>query len=289
MKDLVSVIIPVYNVEKYLDDCLKSILNQKYDNLEIIIVDDGSTDKSGDIAKRYASSNKSIKIVHQKNGGLSSARNTGIKHAHGEWVVFVDSDDYVDEHYVARLIEKANKSQADVVTCSFTPFSDDGSLLKKIPVWPEKIMSGYEAIDDMTAHRQPAYICLSIFRLALFKENNIVFPEGQEYEDIITRIKLLYFAKKVAFLNDRLYYYRIRKDSITGKSFSEKRYADIIKSLNDVKTFLDTNGSRFRYYSYFEFFTIAGLLNSIVRTGKEKTEKKKYWFDARAKMKALYK
>ena len=280
---LVSVIVPVYNVEKYLEKCLDSITRQTYENLEIILVDDGSTDDSGRMIDEYkkGTKDKRIRIIHKKNGGLSSARNAGLELMKGEWVVFVDSDDYISRDFVETLYNLAIKNNAEIATCSFESFSDDGSILKKSPSWPNGAMSGTEAINDMFANKRPAYIWLSMFRAELFVKNDILFPEGREFEDIATRVKLLYFAKKVAFSNKRLYSYLIRGGSITGKKFSKTRYDDFLAALNDVETFLYgiQNEMLLKYLDYFKFYSLFTLLNYLARERATTDSTKKYWIE----------
>jgi raffinose-raffinose alpha-galactotransferase len=115
MKPLVSVIIPVFNVEQYIERCVESVINQEYKNIEIILVDDGSTDQSGMLCDELATKDERIHVIHKKNGGLSSARNSGLEHASGEWVTFIDSDDWVTEDYVSGMYNTAEMSKADVV------------------------------------------------------------------------------------------------------------------------------------------------------------------------------
>ena len=290
---LVSVIVPVYNVEKYLEKCLDSITRQTYENLEIILVDDGSTDDSGRMIDEYkkGTKDKRIRIIHKKNGGLSSARNAGLELMKGEWVVFVDSDDYISRDFVETLYNLAIKNNAEIATCSFESFSDDGSILKKSPSWPNGVMSGTEAINDMFANKRPAYICLSMFRAELFVKNDILFPEGREFEDIATRVKLLYFAKKVAFSNKRLYSYLIRGGSITGKKFSKTRYDDFLMALNDVEDFLRGahNKMLLKYLDYFNFYSLFTLLNYLAKEQTITENTKKYWGDIRGRLKRIYK
>ena len=219
---LISVIVPIFNVKEYLKKCVDSILAQSYKNTEIILVDDGSTDKSGEIADVYERKNKKIKTIHKQHGGLSSARNAGIEAASGEWIAFVDSDDYIDECFLERLYSLTQKNNADIATCSFEAFTDDNSILKKSPVWPTEVMTGEKAIICSFKNKLPAYICLSLFSAKLFANSNMRFPEGKEFEDIAIRVRLLSQAKKVAFTNEKLYYYLMRGDAITGKEFSKK-------------------------------------------------------------------
>ena len=276
---LVSVIVPIYNVEGYLDKCVNSLLSQTYKRLEIILVDDGSTDRSGDMADNYANRHKNVRVLHKKNGGLSSARNAGIDIARGEWLVFVDSDDYVSNDCVSKLLDLAMNNDADISTCSFEAFSDDNLKLKVSPTWPDTALSGVDAMDDMLQKMRPAYICLGMFKTSLFRDNNIKFPDGQDFEDLATKIKLLYCAKKVAFTDEKLYYYLIRGESITGSRMSIKRADDYLKALRDIQNFVSgTNPtSRTKYFNYFKFNNLMILMGYFAREENIGLEERKYW------------
>ncbi len=288
---LVSIVIPVYNVENYLDKCMSSVLGQKYKKLDIILVDDGSTDDSGRIIDEYAKKYKCVKAIHKRNGGLSSARNAGIKHASGDWLAFVDSDDYIKNDFISKMVDIAKKQDADVVTCSFEPFSNDGSMLKKSPTWPSETMSGRDAVKDMLKNKRPAYVCLCMFKKTLFLKNDILFPDGHEYEDMATKIKLLYHADRVSFTNDKLYFYLIRKESITGKSFSESRYRDFVKAINDIDDFLSNvqDSREFEYLGYFKFSCYVTLLNYLAKEKNRSKENRLFWRKIRLTLKTLYK
>ena len=286
---LISIIVPIYNVGPYLEKCLESIINQTYKNLEIILVDDGSTDRSKNIVDVYAKKYQNIKPIHQKNHGVSSARNTGIANVSGKWISFIDPDDYVKENFIENLYDTATKNEADIASCGFKSFSDDNCILKKSPIWPFKTLSGYEAINEAMSHKRPAYLPLNLFRASLFHTGKIKFPIGHEYEDIAAKIKLLFYAKRVAFSNKKLYFYRNRNGSITGKKFTESRYADFLAALKDTKDFLakSKNPDEFIYLNYFEFYSLVTLLNYLARE-KSTPNTKKYWKNIRKKIKLLY-
>ena len=286
---LVSVIVPIHDVGQYLEKCLNSLLAQTYQNIEIILVDDGSTDKSGEIANQFGKKDKRILTIHKKQGGVSSARNEGLKQAKGEWIVFVDSDDYVDKEYIAKLQKLALETNADIATCSFSSFSIDGSSLKKKPTWPEKTLTGIESINYMFKNKYPAYVWLSIYKADLFKKNAIVFPEGKTYEDITTKINLMYNAKRVAYTNERLYHYQIRKNSITGEGFTKTRFNDYSTAIQKVRTNLEATPEieSFTYLNYFEFSSLITLANYIAREPKKTEQMKTHWQEIRKKLKAM--
>lgn len=287
---LVSVVVPVYNVKKYLKKCLDSLLAQTYKNLEIIVVDDGSTDGSEKIVDEYGRIYEKVKVFHKKNGGLSSARNLGIKKAHGQWLMFIDSDDYIRHDCIYKLIELVTEDDIDIVTFNFESFSNDGSRLKHSPYWPKGIITGFEAIDDMFKNKRPAYICMSMFRTELFKKNKIKFPEGREFEDIATRVHLLYSAKKVIYTNEKVYYYLIRKQSITGDNMSDSRCQDFLKALDEIKVFLHDMKIDKKQFSldYFEFHSLITLLNYLAKSRDKFGVSKRYWHQVRGRARSIY-
>ena len=128
MEPLLSIIVPIYNVEQYIDKCIQSILNQTYQNLEIILVDDGATDRSGSIADSYAAKDKRIKVFHKENGGISDARNYGLDHVTGDYILFVDSDDFIENTMCERLFTIANSTHADMVSCNYYIYRGDDDI-----------------------------------------------------------------------------------------------------------------------------------------------------------------
>lgn len=214
MKPLISIIIPVYNVKDFVGKCLDSIARQKYENLDIVIVDDGSTDGSGKIGDEFAALDKRMRVFHKKNGGLSDARNFGIKKAKGEIIAFVDSDDLVSEDFVSVMYEEMTKSDADIVVCGY-------NLVK-----PKKeVMSGKEAAAKLLTQQENIDIVAwnKLYKKSLFMDNNIWFPKGQKHEDTLTTYKVLSKARKVAYLDEALYCYVERGDSIMKTGRIEER------------------------------------------------------------------
>lgn len=262
ISNLVSVIVPVYDVEKYLNECVESIISQSYKELDIILVDDGSTDSSRGIAESWALKDSRVRLIQQENAGLSSARNTGLQVACGEWVVFVDSDDYIHRDFVSQLVQVAQKTNSDIVNCRYKSFSNDNLKLKKDP--REKIvhLAGVDSVNHLFAQHRGAYIVKSIYKKDLFIENDIVFPVGKTFEDVYTRPKLQYFASKVTYINDPLYYYRIRPDSITSTEFTKKKIEDRIGAVTELHAFFKTQGVTIDWRSFGNFST-AQLFNTM--------------------------
>lgn len=213
MTFLVSVIIPVYNVEQYLEKCLESVVHQTYENLEIICVNDCSPDKCAEILEKYAKQDSRIKIVNrEKNGGLSAARNSGLDAATGEYVYFLDSDDWIDLDYIEKMVEAIEKSGCDIVFNAniMTEEKDKASLLKKIPrSWLNSCFEGNDALD------KSQWSAWSHFYKRVFLEkNNLRFSEGYIYEDVLFQHMATYYANKVFIFFGSSYHYLIRENSI---------------------------------------------------------------------------
>ena len=181
----VSVIVPVYNVASYLPEALDSIVNQTYKDLEIIIVDDGSTDDSASICEKYASSDSRIKVIHQDNRGLSGARNTGLAHATGDLVSFIDSDDSLSPVFIESLVNAMESSSAPIAVCRFAVIETSGSLSgvaasSEFPNAPAGVYERTEAIKDLVEEKMCVNVCNKLFRRELWTD--IRFPDGHVYE-----------------------------------------------------------------------------------------------------------
>lgn len=221
-KVLVSVIVPVYNVQDYVQKCLASLSRQSYDNIEIVIVDDGSTDKSGEICDAFAKNEARAKIYHKKNGGLSDARNYGISKSRGEYVAFVDSDDYVRRDFIEKMVKEVEKG-AQIVVCGYNEF-----------VPKDEIISGEEATIRLLTKQENLDIiaCNKIYEKKLF--NGISYPKGDCYEDNLTTYKLLSLADKVSYVSESLYKYNARDDSITKTDDKETRLIARERAANEA-------------------------------------------------------
>lgn len=241
--ELISVIVPVYNVENYLSRCVDSIINQTYSNLEIILVDDGSTDSSGIICDEYKKKDKRIIVIHQENGGLSQARNSGMKVMKGKYVTFVDSDDYISPDYIKYLFNLIVRYKADISICLYRNFYEDGTLerKKKNKRISIGLFSGQEAAVDLCYQKHiPNSACGKLYNSELF--HNIVYPVGKLYEDLGTTYKLFLLSNKVVFSPIEKYYYFQRQDSIMHFKFSKKNMDRVYlseKLYEDVKNISD--------------------------------------------------
>ena len=209
-RPLISVIIPVYNVEKYLRQCLDSVAGQTYDNLEIICIDDGSTDSSGAILDEYAAKDRRFKIIHQKNRGISAVRNRGIDESFGEWISFIDGDDIVETHFYEKLLSKQQKDKDIIISCGVILF--DSSKNKKLQ---EKAGCFYE-FADILKNLKKCYVCNKIWSRKFIVENNLRFNEAICYcEDVLFSICAAACAKAWQIINYNGYFYRQNQQSIS--------------------------------------------------------------------------
>lgn len=230
--DLISIIIPVYNVEKYLRQCLESVINQTYKNLEIILVDDGSKDASGGICDEYAEKDGRIKVIHKENGGVSSARNVGLENVTGSYIAFIDSDDYVLPCFIERLYNIVKKHNVDLVDCNYTTF-EDNVIVKELGNDVEKIINKKEMQMRIYTVKGIRTIVLwnKLYKKELF--NDLNFPDGKINEDEALIHRIIGNMKgQAAILDTELYYYRQNNTSIMGKKFNVNRM-DIIDALED--------------------------------------------------------
>ena len=221
--NLISVIIPIYNAEKYLRECINSVLNQTYKNFELLLIDDGSTDGSGTICNEYANNDSRVKVVHKQNGGVSAARNSGLELAKGEYVAFVDSDDFVNENYLLSLYKKAIETNADLVFCKFARYIN-GQVLNVNEDLPENLLADIN--DDKFADfvlnffHSKNYIFGSACRILYKKSalNSVRFNNDVKIcEDLVFVLQVALNAKKITSINEFLYFYRLSGDSVTRK------------------------------------------------------------------------
>lgn len=223
MTPLISIVIPIYQVEKYLKQCLDSVIVQSYYNLEIILVNDGSTDGSGKICDEYARKDGRIKVIHKMNGGLSSARNVGIDNAKGEYIAFIDSDDWVDSRYVETLYNICREKGCDIAQCvHWDIWSEANYYVDRIT--EPFVFSAREAAYayDTIELWQSVLAWNKLYKTKLF--DGIRYPEGRLHEDEFISYKLIWKAEKIAVTYTKLYYYRrCRENSIKTQKYSYRR------------------------------------------------------------------
>lgn len=214
---LISIIIPVYNVAPYLQKCLNSVTNQTYDNLEIILVDDGSSDMSSKICDECASKDNRVIVIHKKNGGQSDARNHGLEICRGQYVSFVDGDDWVERNYIEVLYSELIRCNSDISIINHNHYSVDGSynVVKKLK---KKTTTGIECLKLLITKEPIQHLMMwgKLYKRDLFRE--IRFPVGKIFEEHLVCYKIYYKARKITSCNEVLYHYLKRPDSTMGKA-----------------------------------------------------------------------
>lgn len=232
---LVSIILPAYNVANYLDDCLKSVVSQTFTNTEIIVVDDGSTDDTARKADDWLSKDERIHVIHQKNGGLSAARNTGIRYAQGEFILFIDPDDRIDENLISKCMSLLDNDSVSLVHYGYRLIDENGVLCGKN--FPDTLTNTEELLPTILSDKIPSHSWQFLCRKELYSD--ICFPEGRKAEDLATTYKLVAKSRKCAVLPDCLYEYRVRSSSILGELTSNhtkamKYYQDELLAFHEM-------------------------------------------------------
>lgn len=254
MEVKVSVIVPIYNVEKYLDKCVMSLIHQTLQDIEIVLVDDGSPDNCGMMCDDYSTKDSRITVIHKKNGGLSSARNAGIKIAKGEYLMFVDSDDWVEPNFCETALDKLEKYDVDILSFGYNWIKSDDSI-KEMSTDKDKILSSEKGIEELITLKDVIYNlpCNKIYKAKLFE--GIEFPDGRLYEDQGTTYKLFHKAKSIAVITDRLYNYIQRGNSIQGgRLYKPKGYYDRLCIWEERYQFVKKNYPRLENPAMWQIF-----------------------------------
>lgn len=238
--DKISVIVPVYKVEKYLGKCVESIINQTHSNLEIILVDDGSPDRCGEICDTYAAKDTRVKVIHKENGGLSDARNAGIEVATGDYIGFVDSDDYIHPQMYEKLLGAILEHDADMSICPYEYVDEEGEAISKENPVRTEVLSNIAALEKLASPCWWYYTTAwnKLYKKILFA--TIRFPKGKIHEDQFTVHELFYVCEKIVTIEDKLYNYLQRKNSIMGSKISISRL-DGIEALCNRSDFYDSH------------------------------------------------
>lgn len=238
----ISVIIPVYNVEKYINDCLQSVMEQTYNDFEVIVIDDGSYDNTRNIISSFKDSR--ISYFFQNNKGLSAARNQGIKFSKGDILFFMDSDDVIKSDLFEKCINFFKKKKCDVVFFGFQYFKEQrGEKKLGTYIYPEKknsTMQSKEALERLFKGQLLHYSWMNMAVRDVYIENDLYFPDGRNYEDFSTTYKLIFYSDKVGMLADSYYLYRQRQDSIMHH-VSKKEAKDILIAEREIIRFVNQN------------------------------------------------
>ena len=258
--ELVSIIIPVYHIEDYLDRCVRSAVSQTYSNLEIILVDDGSPDRCPEMCDQWAAADPRIRVIHQKNGGLSAARNAGLDAASGDYILLLDSDDYISPDAVQLMIKAIFSTGADMSVCGFLQGSEENHHFTEIQSDHPETMSAETALLQMYSDNYSALKFGTAWG-KMYKHNlfdNIRYPNGKLFEDIYTTHKLLIKSRKIAVLKAQLFYYYQRPDSIMNMNYSLKKLDYLQALVERVDFFRQHNLNQLSSIAYDE------LLHSLI-------------------------
>lgn len=284
MEELISIIVPVYKVENYIDKCIESIINQTYQKLEIILVDDGSPDKSGEKCEEYKKIDNRIFVVHKENGGLSDARNFGMKYATGKYIGFVDSDDYIDNKMFEKLYYNMKKYNANISMCSYVDEYESGRT--EISKHFEKeitVLNKMNALRNLILEQNISnHVWNKLYERELF--NGISFPAGKKMEDIATTYRLFEKANVIVVDNYIGYHYIQRGDSIMG-NINEKLVTDTENNIMEKNEYLWNKYSELqeaitieniKTYKLLHYLAKVGGLKNLINSSKYKNYYKTY-------------
>ena len=209
----ISVIIPIYNVENYIGQCVESVLNQTYRNIQVILVDDGSPDRCGSICDEYEQTDSRVMVIHKQNGGLSDARNVGTDYADGDWILYLDSDDYLENNALEILVEAQKKYKADLVIGNFCYSYADHEVVAESPYHGEVVFNNHDAMEALMAGKLQTFAWGKLIRSSIAKMYK--FPVGKLFEDHFWTHLVLGIAENVTYINTPILHYRQRDDSIS--------------------------------------------------------------------------
>ena len=250
MEPLISLIIPVYNVEDYLDECIESIVNQTYKNLEIILVDDGSPDNCPKICDMWAKKDLRIKVIHKINAGAAAARNTGLEVANGDYIGFVDSDDFIAENMFEKMLDCLMKTKNKMCCCGIKRVNLDGTI-SEFTNFPYCSLDIISAINSLFYGEIDTAVWSKLFEKSVF--DGIRFPDGETNEEYPILIPLIYNSNGITITGESYYYYRMREGSVTNSSFmQESSSALVYKNLGIIyEQLLNFNLSCKKSYRFF--------------------------------------
>lgn len=281
-KDLISVIVPIYKVEIYLENCIKSIVNQTYENLQIILVEDGSPDRCGNICDKYEQLDSRIIVIHKENGGVSDARNTGLDASTGKYIIFIDSDDYIHPQMIQVLMSNLKQYDTDISICSYKLVKDMNSINNEYSNHTV-IYNNVEALSNMYNDLYITTVVAwnKVYKRSLFE--GIQFPKGKVHEDEFTIYKLLYKANKIVYTDAVLYYYLQRNTSIMGQKLISNDF-DAIQAQEEVFNFMYAkeeseliNKALNRYLSYMIDLYFRIIKNPVLGRELAKKVKSQYY------------
>lgn len=278
-KPIVTVVVPVYNVEADLNRCIESLVGQTLKSLQIVLVDDGSTDRSGLLCDSWAKRDKRILVVHKQNGGLSSARNAGIAAADGDYLGFVDSDDYVEPHMFEALLAGFNDDSVTITCCG--RYVHMGSLVKEdFTIHGKRTMNAADAMREvLLGNIVDVSACDKLYRRRLF--DGVRYPDGRISEDAAIILQLLNRCENVVHVGECLYHYVFRVGSISKACYSHQKY-DVMRNCTEMRNWVEANHPEIlTYLNSYCCVQMAGLIEDMINTPcarkKWKVDYVEYW------------
>lgn len=266
MNSKISIIVPIYNAEKFLDKCIKSIINQTYSNLEIILVNDGSTDNSLNICKKYAGIDNRIHIIDKENGGVSSARNRGIDLASGDYIGFVDSDDFITTKMYEKLLFAISEANADIAECGYFRTDLNYEIIDLIPLENEELNGNYDCSHSFILKKNTTDFCFNkLYKKFIFED--IRYPNFKYSEDYVLNVKAFYNCSKKVTISDCCYYYVNNLNSAVHQDFNQSKL-DIIHAGEEVLKFYKDKFTELNNYVYIY------ILENIIQLYKQLVESK---------------
>lgn len=253
----ISIVVPIYNVESYVEKCIESILNQSFNDFDLILVDDGSTDRCGEICDTYAIKDIRVKVVHKKNGGLSSARNAGIEIAQGKYIAFVDGDDFIHKDMYKILYNEIIQNDSDIVICDFKKVYNENDIIDTMENGKSINLNNIDALNMLYSDKGAEFTVAwnKLYKKELF--NDIKYEEGKIHEDEFIAHKLLYKAQKITYVSKQLYNYIQRENSIVNSMFNVKKL-DAVYAFSERKLFFkEIKNKKLQYqaeYNYIKYF-----------------------------------
>lgn len=271
----VSIIIPVYNVEKYLEKCIKSVINQTYKNIEIILIDDGSIDNSGKICDEYAKKDSRITVLHKKNSGVSSARNLGLENVTSKYLCFIDGDDFVMRDYVEHMLDLIKKEDSDISICTKMFGNFDNEQVKNESI---KIFDAEETVEAILNYKIPIGVYSKLFKTDLIKNNNICFFEELFMgEGFNFNVACFQRANKVVISNRKIYYYRRDNNTSATTKFSIKKCENSLYAMELMKKkFVIKSDRVLNSWEYAKWRTYSDAFDYICLGNGKKDNREKY-------------
>lgn len=287
-KELISIVIPIYNVEKYITKCIESVRQQTYKDVEIILVDDGSPDNCGKICDNYVSLDSRIQVIHKQNGGLSDARNKGIDIARGNYIVFVDSDDFIEPTFIEELYDALVKNNAEISICNINIIDEENKKIGRTGYEDMMIVNGKKILERICQQNNIIESIVAwnkMYSIKFFEKYR--YPVGKVHEDEFLTYKILYQTDRVAIVNKYLYNYRKNKESIVGRKFNKQRL-DLIDALFERLDFYKKNNENYLYLMTMKL-CLNQLIEYYIKTKKYIKKPKSLLKELKNKYKMIYK